>query len=282
VIASRHGTVVIAVADEVLGGFTLDTNSHWLSGRLREAGFPVRRIEVVADRREAIVAAVRRAVADPSADRVLVCGGLGPTPDDLTLEAVAEALERPLEVHAEALAHVEGLVRRMHAAGWMASPEISEANRKMTLAPAGAAVLRNRRGMASGLAVPLPPPGAPPAQAPAAADGVDPLAARWLAILPGVPRELQAIVDEELLPRHFAAGSPDTVVELRYGGAVESELVEPMRAVQRAYPEVSIGSYPQTERRELVIRLVGADADRVGEAAALVTRMRPRRDAEGA
>jgi molybdenum cofactor synthesis domain-containing protein len=114
---TEHGTVIIAVGDEVLGGFTVDTNSHWLAGRVREAGFPAQRIEVVADRSDAIVEAVQRAIREKRADRVIVCGGLGPTPDDRTLEAVALALGRPVEVHPDALAHVQGIVERKHAAG---------------------------------------------------------------------------------------------------------------------------------------------------------------------
>lgn len=252
-----RGVVVIAVGDEVLGGFTLDTNSHWLAGRLREAGWPVLRIEVVGDHAEDIQDAVRRSVADARAARILVCGGLGPTPDDLTLEAVAATLERPLEVHPDALAHVTGLVERMRAAGWVPSAEISPANRKMTLAPRGASVLTNRRGMASGIVVPL--------------DGAD----RLLLLLPGVPRELQAIVAEEAIPRLFTGGVERTVVELRYRYAIEAQFTGPMEEIGVHFPDVSIGSYPQTETRELVIRLGGEDAARVAAAAAHVRALRP-------
>jgi len=243
---------------------------------MREAGYPAQRIEVVADRSDAIVDAVRRAVGDPRADRVLVCGGLGPTPDDRTLEAVALALHRPLETHPEALAHVTSLMERMHAAGWVPTAAISEANRKMTLAPRGAAILPNRRGMASGIVVPLPDHD-DGAAAPLDADLVDPVSGRWLAILPGVPHELRVLVEEELIPRHFGAGAVTTVVELTYRFAIEAEFVEPMRAVGREFPDVSIGSYPQSEKRRLVIRLQGLDPERVAGAAAVVRAMRPPR-----
>ncbi len=281
-VSGPHGTIVIAVGDEVLGGFTLDTNSHWVAQRVREAGYPVQRIEVVADREDAVVDAIRRAAADPRADRVLVCGGLGPTPDDLTLEAVATALHRPLAVHPQALAHVSALMERMHAAGWVPSPAISDANRKMTLAPHGAAILPNRRGMASGVVVPLPEPGTPVDATPLDADLVHPLEGRWLAVLPGVPRELQVLVEEELLPRHFAGAAVETVVELIYPFAIEAEFVEPMLRLGRDFPDVAVGSYPQTESRRLVIRIKGLDAARVAAAAALVRTMRPPRDDDGA
>lgn len=258
----RHGTVIIAVGDEVLGGFTADSNSHWLASRVREAGYPADRIEVVGDRHEAITAAVRRAVDEPRADRVVISGGLGPTPDDVTLEAVAAALGRPLAVHPAALAHVQSIVDRMHAAGWIPAAGISEANRKMTLAPEGSEVLANRRGMASGIVVAL---------------GED----RLLFVLPGVPRELRVIVEEEMIPRHFAGAQAPAIVELRYTDVIEAEIAEPMRTVAAEYPDVTVGSYPQSERRELIVRVSGAEPGRVAAAAAALDTLRLARRAAG-
>jgi nicotinamide-nucleotide amidase len=257
---SPQGTVIIAVGDEILGGFTLDTNSHWLAGQLREAGYPCAHIEVVADRTPAIVGAVHAAVADPTVGRVLVCGGLGPTPDDRTLEALADALGRPLEVNPDAEAHVQRVVDRLHAAGWIDSNAMSEPNRRMTVVPAGARVLTNRSGMAPGLAYALP-----------SENGVE----RWLLVLPGVPRELKRLFSEEMLPVFFREGEAQTVVELRYRFAVEAEFFEPMRRLEAEFPDVSIGSYPQTETRELVIRVRGMDPRRVEAALARMRELRP-------
>ncbi|MGH7748655.1 MAG: competence/damage-inducible protein A [Candidatus Dormibacteria bacterium] len=257
---SPRGTFIVAVGDEILGGFTLDTNSHWLAGQLREAGYPCVHIEVVADRTPAIVEAVRRAIADPSATRVVVCGGLGPTPDDRTLEALAEALRRPLEVNPDADAHVQRVIDRLHAAGWIDSDRMSEPNRKMTVVPEGATVLTNRSGMAPGLAFSLP-----------AEDGAE----RWLLVLPGVPRELKRLFVEEMLPGFFRGGSAPAVAELRYRHAVEAEFFEPMRALETEFPDVTIGSYPQTEVRELVIRARGADPGRVEAALERMRELRP-------
>jgi molybdenum cofactor synthesis domain-containing protein len=261
----HDSTVIVAVGDELLGGFTLDTNSHWLAQQVREAGWPVRRIEVVADRDEDIVAAIDRAVAD--APRVFVCGGVGPTTDDRTLAAVARALGRPITENPEARAHIQGIVERMHAAGWVENTDISEANARMAAVPEGAVVLRNRRGMASGLAYPVG----------ALEDGDD----RWLFVTPGIPREMQAIVSEEILPRWFAGGSAPVVRQLEYGFAIEAQFFEPMRVLEREFPDVSVGSYPQTETRRLIIRVSGADADRVDAAVARLLEMRPLPVTEG-
>ena len=279
-----RGVVLIAVGDEVLGGYIADTNSHWLAGRLREAGFPVCRMEVVADVTEDIVAAVRRAVADPYAARVVVSGGLGPTPDDRTLEAVAQALALPLEVHPQALAHVQAIVDRMHAAGWVATAEISSANRKMTLAPRGALILPNRRGMASGIAVALHDAAGPGngdatavehASAAETSHAVEPEHMRWLLLLPGVPREFRTLVEEEAIPRLFSGATAGTVVELVYRYAIEAQFTEPMEELGVLFPDVKVGSYPQSDRRELVIRVSGDDATRVADAVARLRALQP-------
>lgn len=261
----KRGTVIITVGDEILGGFTLDSNSHWLARRVHDAGWPAVRIEVVADSPEDIVAAIRRASAEPRAARVVVCGGLGPTPDDRTREAVAEALDRPLEAHPDALDHVRGILARMHQAGFIESPEIGEGNRRMTLAPRGAAALFNRRGMAPGLAFPL---------LPAAADA-DADADRWLIVLPGVPRELQTLVEDEVLPRYFQGGATTHVAELHYRFAIEAEFYEPMQTLEREFPGIAVGSYPNTETRELVIRIHAAQAETADAAVARMSQLRP-------
>ncbi|HKR98555.1 MAG TPA: molybdopterin-binding protein [Candidatus Dormibacteraeota bacterium] len=253
--AEQGPTVVIAVGDELLSGHTLDTNSNLLAARAFETGWPVRRIEAVADDNEAIAAAIRRALAADGVLRVVVCGGIGPTPDDHTFEAVAEALGRPLEVNPEALAHISAIVGRMHAAGWVDTPEVSEANRRAASMPAGAQLVTNRRGMTPAIAIALEDD-------------------RVLFVLPGVPREFATIVDEELIPRFFTGGRPAAVVEVIYTSVPEAEMYEPMLRLAREFPDVHIGSYPQSERRQLVIRLSANDQSRLDEAASRLRELR--------
>src|ERR1700680_2872057 len=233
--APSPATVIIAVGDEVLSGHTQDTNSFFLAQRAFAAGFPLRRIEVVADRIDDVVAAVHRALADTGVTRIAVCGGIGPTPDDRTFEAVGRALDRPLEENELALAHITGIVARMHAAGWVQTDEVSEGNRRCATVPAGGTVLVNRRGMAPPMAYEV---------------GDD----RWLFILPGVPREFTTIVDEELIPRFFAGGTASLVVEVRYRSVPESELFAPLSQIAAEFDDVAAGSYPQTEAREVIVR----------------------------
>jgi molybdenum cofactor synthesis domain-containing protein len=253
---SQNGgpTVLIAVGDEILSGHTLDTNSNLLAKAAFAAGHPVRRVEVIGDDPEAIVAAVRRAREEPGVSRIVVSGGIGPTPDDRTFAAVAQALDRQLELNAVAFAHIEALVRRMHEAGWVDSDAVSDANRRSAMVPAGASVLSNRRGMAPGLAIDL--------------------GDRVLFVLPGIPREFSTIVDEDLIPRYFRDGAKPYVTEVRYTSVPEAEMAGPLSTLELEFPDVAVGSYPQMERRELVIRLRGLSEDRVASAAARMRELR--------
>lgn len=248
--------MVIAVGDEVLSGHTQDTNSRFIAQQLFAAGYPLRRIEVVGDRIPDIAQAVRTALGDPTVSRIIVSGGIGPTPDDLTFAAVAAALDRPLEENQEALAAIRARVEHLHTRGWLATAEVSEGNHRCAMVPAGGLVLRNPRGMAPPMAYPL---------------GED----RWLFILPGVPRELTAVVAEELVPRFFTGGTVPAVLEVTYQGVPEAELYGPLRSVAESFPDVSVGSYPQAEARRVVVRLTGTRPDHVQAAALRMTQLHP-------
>jgi nicotinamide-nucleotide amidase len=251
-------TILIIIGDELLGGFTTDVNGAVAARRLFEAGYPVRRIEMVGDSVDDIATTVRRAVEDPSAARVIVSGGIGPTPDDRTHAAVAKALGRELVEDPAALRQIEAMVARMYAAGWVASPVPTAANRRMARMAAGGRILDNRRGMAPPLAIELEAP-----------------RGRWLFVLPGVPREFQAVLEEVLIPGYFSGSRALTVVESRYRGAIEADFAEPMRRLEAEFPDVAVGSYPPQQGRDLVIRLRGEDPERVRAAEQRLGEMRP-------
>src|SRR5258708_25115780 len=82
---------IIAIGDELLSGYTLDTNSNWIAQRLRALGIPLKRTTQVRDREEEIVEQVRRELADGEVTTVFCTGGVGPTPADRTLAAVGAA-----------------------------------------------------------------------------------------------------------------------------------------------------------------------------------------------
>ncbi|HEV1992321.1 MAG TPA: competence/damage-inducible protein A, partial [Candidatus Dormibacteraeota bacterium] len=173
---------IVAIGDELVGGFTLDTNSHWLAERLRLLGFPVKRVTAIRDRPQEIVDQVRRELADTDVTHIFCSGGLGPTPDDRTFAALSEALDRKLIVWEETRARIERRVQRMHEAGLLESPELTEGNLRMARIPADPEqVFKNRRGMAPGV--------------------VYEASGTRIFVLPGVPLEMKGIFTEELEPQ---------------------------------------------------------------------------------
>lgn len=244
-------STVIAIGDELLAGFTLDTNSHWLAEQLRLLGFPLKRVTVVRDRQEDIVEQVRRDLDDPDVEDVFCSGGLGPTPDDRTLESVAAALGREVVTWQPVLERIERRVQRMQEAGLIESSQVTEGNRRMAQIPAEPDHLfRNRRGMAPGLMYRV--------------------CGRRLFVLPGVPTELRGIFAEELAPEFLTGRAAGVVRELRFVFAVEARFYPVMRELELSHPDVSVGSYPNFQTRELTIRFTGQDERRMLEAMEIV------------
>jgi nicotinamide-nucleotide amidase len=162
---------IIAVGSELLTPHRLDTNSLFLTGELNALGIAVRTKAVVGDDRGDLAALLRAAL--DRAGLVVLTGGLGPTDDDLTRQAVAEVLQRPLH---EDAAILDGIRERFRGRG-ATMPEI---NRRQALVPEGARVLPNPVGTAPGLWL----------------DAGD----RPVVLLPGPPRELQPMFRAEVAP----------------------------------------------------------------------------------
>ncbi len=244
---------IVAIGDELVGGFTQDTNSSWLAERLRILGYPLKRITAIRDRPNEIVEQVRRELDDSEVTHVFCSGGLGPTPDDRTFASLAEALGRELIIWDETRQRIERRVRRMHEAGLLDSPDVTEGNLRMARIPADPAhVFKNRRGMAPGVLY--------------EANG------KRVFVLPGVPLELKSIFTEEIEPEFLAEGSAATVREVRFTFAVEARFYPLMRELEESFPDVSVGSYPNFETKELVIRCLGTDPKRVDEVVEIVRR----------
>lgn len=246
----------MAIGDELVGGFTLDTNSHWMAERLRLLGYPVKRVTQIRDKPHEIVGQIHRELDDADITDLFLTGGLGPTPDDRTFAALAAALDRQLVVWEETRARIERRVQRMHAMGLLESPEVTEGNLRMARIPAEPAhVFRNRRGMAPGT--------------------VYQMRGKRIFVLPGVPLEMKGIFTEELEPEFLTAGSAATVRELRFTFAVEARFYPLMTELAETFPDVSVGSYPNFETKELVIRVLGLDAKRVEAALEVIRRQAP-------
>src|SRR3979411_1859583 len=139
--AQKH-SVVVTVGDELLRGHTLDTNTNWLGQRLYSVGFPVRRAQIVAHVGAESVPMVRAEIARQP-DCLFLCGGLGPTPDDRTVAALAAAVDRPLHLDPTAARRIQDRIDWLHGIGRIKTNEMRQANRRMALVPEGSVILEN-------------------------------------------------------------------------------------------------------------------------------------------
>jgi len=168
---------IISIGSEITSGQNLDTNSQWLSLRLAEIGIPVGFHTTVADDLADNIAVIRQACG--RADLVIVTGGLGPTLDDLTREALAIAARVELEEHADSLVHIRAMFARR-------GRTMPERNRVQALLPKGAEAIPNAAGTAPGI---------------------------WMTIgmasvvaMPGVPSEMHRMYAEQVQPRLLRMG----------------------------------------------------------------------------
>lgn len=213
---------ILVVGNEILDGLVLDTNSHWIINQLKAVRMPVIERITVRDKVSEIAKALRRLLED-GCDIIFTTGGLGPTHDDKTLRGVAEAFGLPLELNDEALAIVERQYRKLHKLGFVRAAELTEARRKMAILPKGARPLDNRIGGAPAVLLEV--------------------GDTWIICLPGVPRELKWIFENEVIPllrRRMSGAFAERVIRLQRGD--ESAIAPILEEVMREVPGVYIKS----------------------------------------
>jgi nicotinamide-nucleotide amidase len=217
---------VLCIGTELTRGELVNTNASWLASYLTDIGFEVIEDVVVDDHRERIITALHRL---GKSVRVLICtGGLGPTTDDITTEAVARALGVKLVRDETSL---DAIRRRIEKYG----RTMSETNAKQADFPEGADVLPNPVGTAPGFGVTL--------------GGANAF------FLPGVPHEMKKMFEEHVVPRIRTLASRDShQVRLRTFGLPESLVGERLAGVEEAFPGVIIGyraHFPEIEVKVL-------------------------------
>ena len=232
---------VLCVGSELLLGNITNGNARWIAEQLAALGVPHQRQMVVGDNRERLMAEVRQAAGRC---RVLITtGGLGPTPDDLTTEAIAAAFETPLVEHPEIWAEIQA---RLSARGRICSPS----NRRQAFLPEGAAVLPNPTGTAPGM-IWSPVPGF------------------TVLTFPGVPSEMKAMWQQTAAPWLRQSGLAAGVFAsrmLRFWGVSESALAEEMAdLLEQANPTVA----PYAGAGEVKLRIT-ARAEHQSDAEALL------------
>lgn len=243
---------IIAIGTELTLGTTVDTNSAWLAGQLATIGVGVSRVTLVGDD----LATLTRVIGETwaRAELVVCTGGLGPTADDLTREAVAAATERPLEFHQDLF---EQIAARFRSFG----RTMSESNRQQAYVPTGARPIPNARGTAPAFII------------------VEPQ--RALMVLPGVPSEMKFLTETELLPflqNERGLNAILLVRSVRLSGTTEAEAGEMIAdLMQASYPTVGISA--KAAQYEVRISAQGDDrrqvqADVEQTAAEVVRRLR--------
>jgi len=228
---------LVAVGDELLSGDTVNTNASDLAARCRRLGLTLDRVVTVRDRVEEISAAVREAAA---ADVCFVCGGLGPTSDDRTAQAVAHAATDVLALRDDALVRLEA---KFAAMGYPMAPM----NRKQAEFPCSASILANPIGSAEGFMVEV--------------DGTP------VYVMPGVPRECRRMFDEEVAPavtRRFSLRPTPRRIYRAIGRGESSlaEAIEPILARARTRPALqSLLVHYRASTPQVLVVLEVDDAD---------------------
>jgi nicotinamide-nucleotide amidase len=213
--------VNFAVGKELLIGRTMNTNAHWIGGRLYKMGGMLDRVLTVTDSLEEISAGLKE-LLDLHPDFIIVVGGLGPTPDDMTLKGIALGLGRKIKFNEDAIAlikeHIEKVGREF---------ELTPARRKMASIPEGAVPLRNDVGTAPGVRLTVK--------------------GTVVYCLPGVPSEMRNIfshfvekeIREKLGVMHIAK------VTMKLSRIYESALSPSIGEALKMHPEAYIKSHPR-------------------------------------
>ena len=236
---SNPTAAILVIGDEILSGRTRDANMHYLAGELATKGIDLKEARIVPDVQDAIVAALNALRA--RYDHVFTSGGIGPTHDDITADAVAAAFGLPLHVRDDAR---DLLARHYDRSGL----EFNEARMRMARIPEGAVLIDNPISTAPGFSL------------------------ENVHVMAGVPNIFQAMV-ASLLPR-LTGGRPLLSQTLRIERG-EGSVAKPLAALAAEFDDLSFGSYPFIQNgaygTNIVVR--GTDAGRLDAAIARLAAM---------
>lgn len=226
---------VVTIGDELLLGYTIDTNAAHLARELAAIGVEIERRTTCGDTAESIASAVGEALERTGA--VITTGGLGPTSDDLTKPSIAALFGRGMVLDE---AHLEWMRERWRT---RFQREMPASNVQQAMLPEGARKLVNRHGSAPGI-------------------WLEDARGRWVAMLPGVPREMRGMLADTLLPLvQERMGSDPRVVRsrtLRTTGIGESHIADLVGSIAGGVGDVQLAYLPGADGTDLRLTVRGA------------------------
>jgi len=245
---------MLAVGRELLIGRTLNTNAQWMGSRLARRGTLLAEIETVDDNLMEIASGLKDCLRRKP-DFLVVVGGLGPTPDDMTLKGISNGIGRGLRLNKQALS----MIKEHYARRNLGSMEMTPARKKMAILPIGALPVSNAVGTAPGVKLEL--------------EGTT------VFCLPGVPSEMKSIFKESVEPEiaKKLGSLHRKYISLKLEGIYESALAPLIKTELRRYPGAYIKSHPRgiregKSRIELDVAVVSEHKEKAEEVAVLIVR----------
>ncbi|MEA2708254.1 MAG: nicotinamide-nucleotide amidase [Phycisphaerales bacterium] len=214
-------SIILSVGDELALGQTVDTNSAWISQQLAAVGCDVAAHLIVPDDQRAIEQAIEESVG--RCDFLIISGGIGPTEDDLTRQALAAVMKAPLEPNDQWLHRLEAFFRKV-------GRPMPESNKIQAMIPRGATMIDNTNGTAAGID--------------ATFVGGDQKTICRVFVMPGVPKEMKAMFARDVLP-HIARSTGGAVIlsrTLHTFGMGESWIAEKLGAMMMRQRNPSVGT----------------------------------------
>jgi len=261
----RVNIELLNTGSELMLGRVLNTHQQWLCRRLADLGYVVTRQVAVPDTAHDIQSAVREALS--RADLIITTGGLGPTSDDLTRDLIAQLLGKKLRLDDAVLEHIQ----KRFTARKLPMPKNNEVQ---ALVPEGALVLANPNGTAPGLAMKIDEDGRWKMEnggnrAPSSTfNPPSSCFPKWLVMLPGPPRELRPMFNEQVVPllrREFPPAAPFVCRTLRTSGIAESLVQEKIETPLAAFVAtgLEVGYCARVGQVDVRLSARGADAGRM-------------------
>ncbi len=245
--------IILTIGDEILIGQVVDTNSAWLGQKLSEAGIRVKRILSVSDDFQEIISALQQATED--ADIIFTTGGLGPTKDDITKKAIATFLGQKLIFHEPTYERIKKIFEKI-------GRPMSPAHNDQCLMPENAEILRNSMGTAPGMLFHFKN--------------------TKIISMPGVPYEMKAIMEEEVLPKIYetspvtilhktilTSGTGETVIENQISDIIDTfppnVKIAYLPALAQVRLRITCSGQNKTQVEQIVSRYTDQIVNRLGE-----------------